>query len=231
MRMDDFGNKIEDHKRFAQASHTQLEKRYFADTIPTDIDTGRAIVKQSDEYIRAAWRSILLQYTKLKLSFETDRLMAINGIIQDIQARKGWKNICGLWEPFMLEELLWKFSDKKLKPRIDKGEPTWSWGSVQNGIWYDPLPTYRRVFHATFEGIEVILKADSMDPQQSQIGIRVESIIFELREYSSLRYKRFGIVGGPPGYTCSYYPNSTLFTRDIDDIGPGSFFYTTVRVP
>jgi hypothetical protein len=199
IRMDDCGNKIEEPKRLTPASHTQLVKRYFADPILTDIDAGCPIVEQSDEYIRAAWESILLQYTKLELSFEIDRLVAMNGIIQDIQARKGWKNVHGLWEPFMLEELLWKSWDKEFKPRIDKGVPTWSWGSVRNGIWYDPLPTHRRVLHVTIEGAEVIVETDSMNAQQSQIGIRVESTIFELREYSSLRHKRFGTLVVLPG--------------------------------
>jgi hypothetical protein len=82
------------------------------------------------------WCDILVEYTKSDLRFSSDRLPAIKGIIQEIEGRTGWNNVLGMWEPFLLHELMWThFPREQYQPRIP-GIPAWSWVSVQGMATY-----------------------------------------------------------------------------------------------
>lgn len=81
-----------------------------------------------------SWCEILRSFFSTHLSWQTDRLKAITGLIANIEERTKWKNIMGLWEPFLLEELLWrhKYGPSEVQPTQLK--PSWSWISVQGII-------------------------------------------------------------------------------------------------
>ncbi len=80
---------------------------------------------------------------------KSDRLIALTGIIQELTHCTGWRNTCGLGEPFMLDELAWQTYLGDPRPRVT-GAPTWSWGSVDSDVCNlvvdDP-----RAFLANFE--------------------------------------------------------------------------------
>ena len=62
----------------------------------------------------------------------TDRMIALSGIIRLIERSTGWRNIAGLWEPFIIEDLLWKTTFDSRGAGAATG-PSWSWVVVDQG--------------------------------------------------------------------------------------------------
>lgn len=89
------------------------------------------------EEVRRLWGDILRRYTFTELSNESDKLAAIEGLSSAIQRRTGWKLVFGLWEPFILEELLWKRGFDNYCSGSTGLRPTWTWASLRGPM--DPL--------------------------------------------------------------------------------------------
>ncbi|KAF5626206.1 het domain protein [Fusarium sp. NRRL 52700] len=88
----------------------------------------------------ADWRSeIVPAYTELDLTFETDRLPAIQGLANAAQRlRSNDEYVSGLWRNTMKADLLWyrNAADGNGRRIKDGGAPTWSWASVTGPIYY-----------------------------------------------------------------------------------------------
>ncbi|KAJ8113334.1 hypothetical protein OPT61_g4516 [Boeremia exigua] len=84
-----------------------------------------------------AWRSTVEHYSKLKLSYEDDRLPAISAVVKQMQSiRQDDIYAAGMWRDSLLEDLSWE-------PIFPPGErrgsrPTWSWISVSSGVFWCP---------------------------------------------------------------------------------------------
>jgi hypothetical protein len=77
------------------------------------------------------WQRIVHRYTRTKLSYGSDKLAAIEGLRSAFQQRTGWAYAYGLWQPFIIRELLWS--------RLDIAEPnglrpSWSWVSMDGEL-------------------------------------------------------------------------------------------------
>lgn len=106
------------------------------------------------------WYEIVEAYTRSRLSFLTDRLHAISGIIKRIEQSTNRMCIVGLWEDTLATDLLWFAFEKPGKIRITERlpasreeslprdesitepriAPSWSWMSVDAVISIDLLP-------------------------------------------------------------------------------------------
>ncbi|KAH7348131.1 heterokaryon incompatibility protein-domain-containing protein [Pyrenochaeta sp. MPI-SDFR-AT-0127] len=94
---------------------------------------------------QAAWSQILHIYTNSDLTFSTDRLVAINGIIRKIEQDTMLQAIAGLWKQILPAELLWFTSLSERKPqRLPRSHdatsyhaPSWSWASTDLPIFND----------------------------------------------------------------------------------------------
>ncbi|KAH6686351.1 heterokaryon incompatibility protein-domain-containing protein [Plectosphaerella plurivora] len=72
-----------------------------------------------------AWHEVLHHFHFTDLRFKTDRLAAVTGVMSLVKRQTGWDNHAGLWEPFLLRELLWEPS---VRPVHSTGlAPSWSW--------------------------------------------------------------------------------------------------------
>lgn len=80
------------------------------------------------------WTRILEVYTRAKLTYNSDRLVAIAGLAKILSVRTGIRYIAGHWLHQTPRQLLWAFS--KI-PQVDQNEqyiaPSWSWASVTGG--------------------------------------------------------------------------------------------------
>ncbi|KAL8919614.1 MAG: hypothetical protein Q9172_004917 [Xanthocarpia lactea] len=54
------------------------------------------------------WARLLEKYCRSKLTKESDRLVAISGLAQEMQARLNDKYLAGLWESILPSQLLWR---------------------------------------------------------------------------------------------------------------------------
>ncbi|OAL46681.1 HET-domain-containing protein, partial [Pyrenochaeta sp. DS3sAY3a] len=83
-----------------------------------------------DEELYGSWSQLLSYYSECELSFETDRLIAINGIAQRLAQVTGDSFICGLWKQHLIPQLLWYRWRSRGGIKLLKGlAPTWSWAS------------------------------------------------------------------------------------------------------
>jgi Heterokaryon incompatibility protein (HET) len=81
------------------------------------------------EQVETLWKRITLDYTTANLTVKSDRLLAITGIINYIQQCTGFRNLAGLWQPFLLQQLLWE-TGRKNYALLNGRAPSWSWIGV-----------------------------------------------------------------------------------------------------
>lgn len=102
------------------------------------------------DWHRSWWILVERYYTAGKLSREEDRWPAISGIAQIVQNVTGVVMIAGLWTSHLMFDLLWCSDPSESDRRIDNGQPSWSWLSVNSKIyhlsikWKDAVPIDKR---------------------------------------------------------------------------------------
>ena len=103
------------------------------------------------------WYELVNLYSRGNLTFESDKLVALNGIASEIQKATGYTYTEGLWEQHLLTDLLWyaiEHPGRRLKPRTlhdittvqakpdtqFADVPTWSWASLEGVIGLGLIP-------------------------------------------------------------------------------------------
>ncbi|KAH7137859.1 heterokaryon incompatibility protein-domain-containing protein [Dactylonectria macrodidyma] len=162
------------------------------------------------EAFRRFWEDdILLHYTHTRLTKWTDRLVAISGLIQDLEERTGWESVCGLWKPILRQELCWTPLFKSMK-RVP-GALTWSWGSVSGDICHRadlrvnkgastfvadidirPLGIAKEK-HSVIQRIPRLVRRvlDGKDQQQT-MALRISSLLFHMNFDTRVRGRQVG---------------------------------------
>ncbi|KAH6683430.1 heterokaryon incompatibility protein-domain-containing protein [Halenospora varia] len=80
------------------------------------------------------WFSIIRNYSRLNITFYSDRLPAISGIAKHMQAIGAGEYVAGLWREHLLEQLSWTgiYDPQDLRPSWWNC-PTWSWANFPAG--------------------------------------------------------------------------------------------------
>lgn len=100
-----------------------------------------AMLDQSEPCtITRRWHNMVYEYTNLKLSRPSDRLVAISGLVKKMQCLRKRKYLAGLWEDTLSADLAWSASETRSdglrmgvirSGRYDPWQgPTWSWASI-----------------------------------------------------------------------------------------------------
>ncbi|KAI4630210.1 hypothetical protein J4E80_001143 [Alternaria sp. BMP 0032] len=81
---------------------------------------------------KAYWQKTLKEYTKLQLTYESDRLPAIAAVVDRISRLQRVDDvyIAGLWKNSLPSDLLWHVEGHG--PRPARMTPSWSWASAQS---------------------------------------------------------------------------------------------------
>lgn len=112
---------------------------------PRDNDWHRGLYwKPESQHIRGPWHNISESFSKCQLSFDTDRLAAIAGLVRrkcldPKSVHVDGRNLCGLWENTLYLDLAWLSScnagEETASRRIRSlGLPSWSWISYKGPI-------------------------------------------------------------------------------------------------
>lgn len=92
-------------------------------------------IKNPQQDPTEAWRMAVQHYSKLDLTYESDRLPAISALVERMQQlRKGDVYVAGMWVDSLLEDLAWYVVNRRPQPRPTEKYPTWSWASVRKGV-------------------------------------------------------------------------------------------------
>ncbi|KAJ4397061.1 hypothetical protein N0V93_001285 [Gnomoniopsis smithogilvyi] len=118
-------------------------------TSPQDDDFGPQVLrgmywKPESQYIRRPWHNISESFSKCQLSFDTDRLAAIAGLVHrkcmdPKSVHVNGRNLCGLWEKTLYVDLAWFCENPKAgeaDPGRIRGLPSWSWMSYKGPICF-----------------------------------------------------------------------------------------------
>jgi hypothetical protein len=97
-------------------------------------------------HIHEKWTRLVEYYTGCSLTYSSDRLVALNGIIRSIAERTGLRNVAGLWTDCIILELMWisksaaNDTPNSLPQRVSESEvyvaPSWSWASLGSQVEY-----------------------------------------------------------------------------------------------
>jgi hypothetical protein len=82
-----------------------------------------------------SWNDLLEGYTERKMTFSTDRLGAMEGLINAISRLSGYRCVHGHWEPYVVESLSWYCVEDELTLSLN-GSPSWSWASVNGQVYF-----------------------------------------------------------------------------------------------
>jgi len=86
------------------------------------------------------WRKLVEDYSKRKLTIETDKLPAFSGLAQKYQQNGYGIYLAGLWYYSLKKDLCWWGSASKLIPSLHRPKqyraPSWSWASLDGGIFF-----------------------------------------------------------------------------------------------
>jgi Heterokaryon incompatibility protein (HET) len=74
------------------------------------------------------WCYMLFAYTQARMTFASDKWIALAGVANKIAGRCNSRLIAGMWEADLISELLWK--TQQPGHRLENGSPSWSWISL-----------------------------------------------------------------------------------------------------
>ena len=125
--------------------------------LPRTPNTTRAIEQEALD----VWNGVSTDYSRTQLSFTTDKLIAIQGIITVFEDITGWESLYGLWSPFFLNQLLWSPNERWSEPAHSTGvAPSWSWACSTGRI------EYKNFTGIGFSGRKRVFEAELDIPKQ-----------------------------------------------------------------
>ena len=108
-------------------------ERFLKYTHDNALRTGSAL----DSY----WRSLVATYMHLQLTFRSDRLVAIEGLVQQLQRRRATEYVLGVWKDSLIDDLAWFCLRNAKNEPTGTGRcrpfPSWSWAAAGDAIVFD----------------------------------------------------------------------------------------------
>lgn len=80
------------------------------------------------------WSMIVWYYSATDLTYGSDRLAALSGIVARQHGNNGGRYLAGLWRERLVYQLTWQVLNTSRKPRPEWRAPTWSWASVDGPV-------------------------------------------------------------------------------------------------
>lgn len=91
------------------------------------------------EDVPAIWDNLIRDYSRTRLTFLNDRLVAISGVVKEFQHVLNDEYVAGLWRSQFAWCLNWSWSRSAngIDQPLEYRAPSWSWASVQGEIYSD----------------------------------------------------------------------------------------------
>jgi hypothetical protein len=91
------------------------------------------------------WKFLVQNYSARKISYASDRLPAIAGVVSELAHI--WEDRCdfGIWNANLCQQLLWFVIDPRAERDLVPNVPSWAWIRVNTGVKHtDFIPTISR---------------------------------------------------------------------------------------
>jgi hypothetical protein len=136
---------------------THYDTQKIRTRIHAAVPESESTTKGHDQEALEIWRFILSSYTSLNLTFGTDKLPALAGIVKHIQPLFGNTYYAGIWKDSSILLLGWYcIGGSTRRPRpVEYRAPTWSWALTDNPItFWLPFPRSETVFDLKVLAVE-----------------------------------------------------------------------------
>ncbi|KIL86242.1 hypothetical protein FAVG1_10639 [Fusarium avenaceum] len=137
-------------------------KHIYTDILTKELAQDREV--KNEEIFLYVWASVVAQYSVGKLTNETDRLIAIDGVAEQMTSiipREYYLN--GLWGQESLPHLLlWQISWPEETQPSTKVAPSWSWASVNAPVEFFFLFRAQTQPKVVTEVVDVLIPEDAM---------------------------------------------------------------------
>jgi len=188
------------------------------------------------------WFDLIDQYSRRKLTFGTDKAMAIAGVAYLVQQNARLEYIDGLWKDMLPIDLLWTAAQIP-HPRPARPVPSWSWisidGNIDNPIQVDADPirvasshyiSQPQVFRSSWRDVMPLTSEERVLRNVAQTAIlKLRGHLFKLdtsaskagngqlfRAYLQLKCQLHLIKSAPPTNSIEI----VRFQFDISDVPP-----------
>ncbi|KAJ8113757.1 hypothetical protein OPT61_g4182 [Boeremia exigua] len=110
--------------------------RHWRGRLQESIRGTRLLSGVNDDSLDDLWISTVKDYTSLDLTNQTDKRMAIWGVVKRLRDMQSEEYVAGMWEGALEEQLAWRVADCGAirRPQELKRNPTWSWTSIQGTV-------------------------------------------------------------------------------------------------
>jgi len=139
----------------------------FSDDGSPKIDHSTSFLFRAEE-LHLRWQSVVEEYSRLLLTFPTDRLPALSGLAKRFAEANGDTYLAGLWANTAITDLLWHVISTPTARPVKFQAPTWSWASVTGAVSYSLVPKEEAMFSslatAQFQPEEHTFMGESSSP-------------------------------------------------------------------
>lgn len=189
---------------------------------PSYIDYGTTqIATQGQDVIKNMWARVIERYSAAGLTFLTDKLIALTGIVSEVKGQIHDRNVAGLWGYSLPQGLTWYADHRKSltqpcrRPALYRA-PTWSWASIDGPISMNytmAFPEESRKDLAFICGIDVSTADSDETCAISEASIRIKG------EIAKCKWKMMAQVNGGISAKLTFISSvdSTLRPRWRDD--------------
>jgi Heterokaryon incompatibility protein (HET) len=136
--------------------------------------TSNLEAEREDSGSYKSWAKIVRYFTVRDLTYETDRLPALSGVVKQMQAHGAGPYTAGLWRKTLCQDLLWQTGHHDAHQRaVPYRGPSWSWVSLdipatkfksQKGIEANLEYVEHKLHTITADILEVSCEPEGEDP-------------------------------------------------------------------
>jgi hypothetical protein len=183
------------------------------------------------------WGALVDGYTTRNMTFASDRIRALQAIIDTLERTSGHRCVYGHWEPWLGQLLPWCVKGAKGSPeRAPTGAPSWSWASVTGPV---EMLRLKDDSHVTVLGLRDGDKALELEgplveaPELRQMldnARNKEPLPVEIEYYPDLRTGNRGALQDGRAYliysTIDTESDSRVWLIEVEPTGSGRFVRT-----
>lgn len=195
---------------------------------------GHSFSSFIDKDPRVHWTKLIEDFTSRNITFSTDRIFAIQAVMNTVQEKYKLTPLCGLWRETLTRSLHWSAKEgfNSLQPHSSYLAPSWSWASLEGAVHWtiglaDGLPEADKQWDLKVEGVEF------PDPQNPESSPERETIILEGRFMRANIMKQAGeyfvvFAGGHASEAMKFIPDTELVPYEPVP-GMEGYHYSTRR--
>lgn len=128
-------------------------------------------------FVGSMWPEVVELYSKCKLTYSSDKMVAISGLAQHIELQTNREYVAGLWREGLESQLCWRRRDpRQQRPPVYRA-PTWSWASIDGWVRYLPVSGAEQHYIKILE-LHTCPSGSNSLGAISQASIRVECALF-----------------------------------------------------